>query len=356
MNIVKFLLVKAQYRANITAQGLTFIINIAAFGCTQNYMFIWIQFACQCFLGVHIAKSPKFFDQNIFNHFMVVMGFYLVSLIIGENDFLYFGLIFIFTYCFYILKECGYEKSINIWTYVQALLIGTTFITFPFKYKILATIIGYFEAQIILNLCFIIFKNNEEHLTEPSFIEIKNISLSEWFNINKPQVRLAIRGSITAGLLYAICANFHDIRPNWAVVTAVSALLRDDKSASLRVIKGVTIGSLVGWPLAVALVILLGTSSEAAIFCLWLSLILALVLSFELKTNPSLNKQIASSIVFLFSIVCFSVALKNFAYPYLHLKVINSLIGDAVALIVLIAWEESKKLYPLKEPISKNAS
>lgn len=345
MSISNYLSIKPEFRANLCAQGLTFILNVSGYILTKNFMFIWAEFASLCFLGTNTARSNTFFDRNIFNHFLIVMIYYFLSLLIRDHGLPYLFLIFIFTYCFYILKDNGYTKSINLWTYIQALLIGTTLISYPFEDKIIASIVGYFEAQILLNFSFLFFKNSQNHYLEPKFSQMLQIPLKKWLSIGEAPVRLAIRGSLTAVILYYICASRHDIRPNWAVVTAISALLRDDKAASLRVIKGVSIGSLAGWPIAILMIYLVGNNHELATILVWLSLILALALSFELMTNPNLGKQIISSMIFLFSVVSVSLAMGSYdRYTYLHLKVANSLIGEAVALIVLAIWEQSKKI------------
>ena len=56
-------------------------------------------------------------------------------MLIGGNHLLYICLILSFAYSFFILKDNGYHKSANLWMYLQALLIGTTFTNYAFYLK-----------------------------------------------------------------------------------------------------------------------------------------------------------------------------------------------------------------------------
>ena len=74
--------IRPQFRANLAAQGIAFILNITLFVLTNNYFFIWTELACFCFFGGHIAKSPTFIDRNILNHFISMMTYSLISFLI----------------------------------------------------------------------------------------------------------------------------------------------------------------------------------------------------------------------------------------------------------------------------------
>ena len=333
---------KPEFKANIYAHAFSFLINIVGYGITLNFFFIWVELASLCFIGYHNTKSPTFFDRNIQNHFITIICFYSVAHLIGNNDYAYLILVFAFTYFYFILRYNGYNKSNQIWVYIQALLIGTTFINFPFYEKIGATILGYVEAQLILNLSFWFFANNLAYEIEKKYLEVFKMSVQDWFDVHKPAVKLAIRGSVTASVLYAMCLVFHDIKPNWAVVVAVSCLQRDDNPASIRAIKGIAIGSIIGWPLSYAVTAIFSNHLIMATVVLWVMLLAAVIVSFEQITKPTLIKQIIITILFLIITTCIAIGLDVSNYNYVHLKIINSLIGAFVAFIVVLLWQAPK--------------
>ena len=337
--------IRPQFRANLAAQGIAFILNITLFVFTNNYFFIWTELACFCFFGAHIAKSPTFFDRNILNHFISVMAYYLISLLIEFNNALYLCLIFSITYVYFVLRNNGYHKSLNLYMYIQALLIGTTFTNYPFQYKILATIVAYIEAQLILNLAFKFVKIRAAHEAELRYHQVFKVSAIHWLDFKRPEVRLALRGAFTAAMLYALCSSFHDMKPNWAVVAAISCLQRDDFNASLRAIKGVGIGSLLGWPLAAGLIYILTDHIEISTGLVWVFMLSTMVCSFELFIRPRLWLQILNSILVLMSVICVGVALQIKGFSYLDLKVLNSFIGVTVALITLLIWRKLHKSF-----------
>lgn len=338
-----FLRIPVEQRANIYAHALSFLVNVTGYIITNNFIFIWIEIASLSFIGFHTAKSPKFFDRNILNHFLTVMIYYLLAHVIGGNDILYSLLIFGFTYFYFILKDNGFNKSSQLWMYIQALLIDTTFVSFPFQEKIIATVVAYIEAQLILNLTFAFFSNNEQHEAERKYIDIFKINLRDWIDFHKESVKLAIRGAFTATILYSLCSGFHDLKPNWAVVTAVSCLQRNDKDGSLRAIKGIAIGSLLGWPLVNGLISLLGHHALIATLLLWGFMIAALILSLEQIKSPNLNRQIVVTIFYLITTTCISIGMNAPSHTYVHLKVINSLIGIGVGFLALGIWEYTQK-------------
>ncbi len=333
--------IKPQFRANIIAQGLAFIININCFIFSDNnYFFIWAELACFCFFGSYTSKGPAFFDRNLLNHFLSVMIYYLISLMIGSNHVLYLCLVFCFTYTYFILRGNGYHKSLNLFMYIQALLIGATFIDYPFHDKILATLFAYLEAQILLNIAFRFCKPATTHEAERYYHHIVKVPFTNWFDIKRSEVRLAIRGSFTAAILYTLCSSFHDMKPNWAVVAAISCLQRDDFSASMRAIKGVGIGSLFGWPLAAILIYVLSDHINISTGLIWILMLSVIICSFELFIQPRLWLQILNSILALMAMICTGISLQVKGFGYLDLKVINSLIGVTVALISLLLWQK----------------
>ncbi|RTL02926.1 MAG: hypothetical protein EKK57_00810 [Proteobacteria bacterium] len=342
---------KDRFRANIYAQGIAFIINISLYIYSQNALFIWTELAALSFIGAYNAKSPTFLDRNILNHFISVMCYYLISLLIGSNQQLYLILIFIFTYSFFILRNNGYHKSLNLWMYIQALLIGTTFTAYPFHYKIIATVIGYVEAQMILKLAFHLLRNNEQYEAEKRYVDVVKISVFAWLDTSRPEVRLALRGSFTAAILYALCSSFHDMKPNWAVVTAVSCLQRDDFIASFRAMKGVSIGSVIGWPIAAALIYFLKVHIDTSTILIWVFTLIALVCSFELAAQPRLKFQILNTVFFLLAVTCVGISLQINSMSYMTLKVINSLIGVVGALLSLFMW---RKLHQVFDEVKQN--
>ena len=260
------------------------------------------------------------------------------------NHIAYVCLIFTFTYIYFILKDNGFSKSFQVWMYIQALLIGTTFINFSFQEKIFATTVGYLEGQLILHLAFFIFKNKNAHEKESSYKDIITIPIKNWFSLNNKTVLLALRGSISAAVLYAICILINDLKPNWAVVVLVSSLQRDDSVASMRVIKGTAIGSIIGWPISIAVLAILSNNPSICPIVLWLLVVLAFMFSLEQVKTPTLTRQVILTILFLVIVTCIVISINAASYTYVHSKIFNSLAGAFAAFCVLLSWDKCKSM------------
>lgn len=343
--MLKSLKIKPEFRANVAAHAISFFINIIAYSITSSFLFIWIELASLCFIGYTNARSKSFFEHNTRNHFFVIIIFYLLAHLTLKNTTAYITLIFIFTYIYFILKDNGFSKTFQLWMYIQALLIGTTLINFSFQDKMLATVIGFIESQVILNFSFYIFKHKSTYEKDLSFKKLLDLPLKNWFSPKNKTVMLALRGSIAAALLYAFCISIHDLKPNWAVIVVVSSLQRDDSIASLRVIKGTIIGSILGWPISIAIFAILASNPTVCAAILWLLLIIAFVVSFEHINTPTLNKQIALTVLFLSIINCVVISLNSGSYAYVHLKIFNSIAGATMAFLILLLWNRGKLWY-----------
>lgn len=339
-------LLRKEFRANILAHATAFIINIGLYAATHNYFFIWLQIASLSFIGVYNSRSNKIIDFNLINHFISVMLFYLISMLIGHNESLYLCLIFIFTYIFFILKNNGYHHSFNLWMYIQALLIGTTFTKYPFSMKLIATCFGFIEAMVLLNIMLLIFKNNTDYQAEPYYHRIIKIPAYQWLDNKRPEVKLAIRGAFTAAILYAICTTFNDIKPNWAVVTAVICLTRDDKAASLKAMIGMTIGTIIGWPICLLIAQYLNSYTDVVAVLTWLFLLIGLIYSFEATIKPRLITSVFITISLFITVACVSISLNiDGSIRYINLKGINSVVGIIFSLISLMAWEKLHRIF-----------
>lgn len=337
--------IKPEFKANVYAHSVSFAVNIIGYTLTSSFFFIWLELASLCFIGFNNVKSKSFFDHNMRNHFIAVMIFYAIAHLALKSHIAYLILISIFTYIYFILKDNGFNKSFQLWMYIQALLIGTTLINFSFEDKVLATIMGYLEAQLILNITLIIFKNNNLHEKEHSYLRVFKIPLQKFISLKDKVVLLALRGSISAGLLYAMCISLNDLKPNWAVVVLVSCIQRDDNDASLRVIKGTAIGSIIGWPVSIAILSVFSHNITLCTLFLWLLIIVAFVLSLEHVSVPTLNKQIILTVLFLAILTCVATCLHSSSYAYIHLKIFNSLLGAFTGFCALWLWNKSKTLH-----------
>ena len=98
--------IRHEYRANVVAQSVCFIINCVLYYVTDDMIFTWIAIATISFIGV-VTSQPKhnILDRNLLNHLLVVILYYIFSDISFNFHLAYFGLIFIFTYVFFILKD-----------------------------------------------------------------------------------------------------------------------------------------------------------------------------------------------------------------------------------------------------------
>lgn len=337
--------IKSEFKANVYAHSVSFLVNIIGYTITSSFFFIWLELASLCFIGFNNVKSKSFFDHNIRNHFITVMLFYAIAHFALRNHIAYLILISIFTYIYFILKDNGFNKSFQLWMYIQALLIGTTLINFSFEDKISATVLGYLEAQLILNITLSLFKNDNLHEKEPSYFRVLRIPLRSFISLKNKTVLLAIRGAISAGALYALCISLNDLKPNWAVVVLISCLQRDDNDASMRVIKGTTIGSVIGWPVSIAILSIFAHNITLCTLFLWLLIIVTFVLSLEQLSQPTLNKQILLTVLFLAILTAVATCLHSGGYTYVHLKIFNSLIGALTGFCALWLWNKFKICY-----------
>lgn len=343
MNI-KTLLLKKDYRANIYAHAGAVILNSLGFFFTGDNIFIWTQLAALSFIGTIQANSPRFLDRNINNQFVSVCVYYMISHLILPYPDLYFMLIFVFTYVFYILKDNGYNKSLTVWMFIQVLLIGTMFVNYPFSFKILATVMGFVEAQVLLNITFLLFPSPIRYHAERRYLDVVKIPLSSWIDIRRLSVQLALRGSLVASSLYVFCSYLHDVKPNWAVISAVSALIRDDRKASLRTIKSTAFASFIAWPICLTAVYYFSNYITFITICLWLFIILSLKFAFDNIKDPSVTNQTLSTGCTLIALACLAISLHIAGVPYINLKVMNTLLGIGVALWALWVWELLKYL------------
>ncbi|MDD3266356.1 MAG: hypothetical protein PHC75_04155 [Burkholderiales bacterium] len=334
-----------QFRANITAHALAFIINVTCYIALGNPIFIWIQTAVLSFIGAYHTKSNKFFDRNIFNHFVIVMLFYILSIPLGIYHATYFILIMVFTYCFFILRNNGFDKSLNVWMFVQALLIGTTLTDYPMKNKLLATLTAYIEAQILLNISFKLFPNYIAYVSEQSLLSIKNLTIKHWFDHKNPGVQLAIRGSTTATILYAICISINDLKPNWAVVAVVSCLLREDNTASIRSIKALLIGVVIGGFIAQTIHPFMLDHHNFTVMGIWICMIIALACSLEISIKPNLYLQATSSGLFLIATSLVGISLGVTNVNFILLRADNTVIGAVAAFFALLFWAKINQFF-----------
>lgn len=337
--------IKPEFRANVAAHAISFFINILAYSITSNFFFLWVELASLCFIGFNKAKSSNYIDHNILNHFIAIIVFYLFAHLALRHETAYLVLIFVFTYIYFILKDNGFGKTFQLWMYIQALLIGTTFVQFSFQDKIYATVVGFLEAQAILNIAFYIFKNKNLHENDQAFKDMIKIPWQKWFSLKDKTVLLAMRGSISAAVLYATCISVHDLKPNWAVVVLISSLQRDDYEAGMRVVKGSIMGSLIGWPISIATFVILSHNTTLCAGVLWILLIVAFILSFEQINYPTLPKQVIITIIFLAIITCVVTCLNSGSYSYIHIKILNSIAGAAMAFLILLLWNKIKLWY-----------
>jgi hypothetical protein len=348
-NIVKL---NPQYRANVIAQAACFIINCLIYTITSNPLYIWICISTITFIGI-ISSQPKgkFWDNNLAHHMLFIILFYFLSAISIKFPASYLILIVIFTYIFYILKDSGYDKSLTLWTLVQAIMFLSSTNQLSFSYKFLGTTLAFFEAQIAIFICFYLFPSNIEYIAEPRVLDIKKIPLREWINPKYEKVRLALRGTLVAGILYLICISYvsDDARPNWAVITALSALLRNDDEGGWHTIISGIIGSIFGFTMAF-IVIKLDMYAPALIpFILWISLLTALILMFEYTISKTYLTQILGiSFTIVATISSYAVLDLNSKF-FLHLRLINNILGITFAFIALTIWIISKKLFPVNK-------
>lgn len=335
--------IRPAYKANVFAQSICFIINCSVYYISDNPLFLWVAIATICFIGVVTSQPPrKIFDINIFNHFVVVIIYYIVSHLSAGYHFTYFGLIFIFTYVFFILKDSGYDKSLTIWTYVQCLAVATTLTELPFHIKITATIISYVESQLVIYIAFRLFPSGVDYVKENNIINLKQVRLIEWYSLHLEKVKLAIRGAMTAGVLYIICVTLvsNDLKPNWAVVVAIGCILKNDDAGSKRTIITGIIGTFIGL-LVSSLVIKYNNISyhNLVVLLLWISLVISIICMFEYRITLSPRPQILGIVAVTVALTCLYLILDQNGKFFLELRVINNYLGIGAALIAYVVWK-----------------
>ena len=339
-------LINSQYRANMVAQSICLLINCWLYALTDNSIYIWVAIAAICFIG-GITSYPKnrIINHNLLNHLIIVVSYYILGGMIVDFDYVYFILVFLFTYAFFIVKESGYDKSLNLWTYIQCLAFPTTLLEMPIAIKIYSTFIAYLEVQLVLWLSFKVFPSPELYVQEHRIYNFNYIRLLNWFTLKDDKVKLAIRGAVTAGLLYLICVVFvaKDVKPNWAVIAAVSCLLKDNSISSKRTIIGIMFGSIIGFELS--WIVIKGNTfySSFTIFILWITLIIAAICIFEYKRTLSVIPQIIGMTAVMVCFTCMYLVLELNSRFYLDLRLINNIIGLIGASIAYFIWMLYKK-------------
>lgn len=337
---------KKEYRANVVAQSLCILINTMLFVYTKYISFLWINISCIMFIGV-VRSQPKgkLFDVNLTNHLIIVLGYYILYSVLSRHQVSYFCLIFIFTYIFYILKDSGFTSSVSLWTYIQSLMIATSLTNFPFELKLISTIFAYTESLLILFICFKLFPSNIDYVPEKFILDFKYLKSLVWFDFKSLTVKLAIRGAIVASAIYIVCVIliYNDPKPNWAVIVAVSCLMRDDDSGGKRSMISCAIGSLLGWIISILIIKYVAGNIELAATISWISTILGLIFIFEFSMSKTMLTQILSIVSLLVAITALYIALSNNSEFYLHLKIMNNMIGIVGTLISLEAWIKLKK-------------
>lgn len=341
----------SQYRANIIAQAICFIINCSLYTITSNPLFIWVCISTIMFIGITPSQPKnKFWDNNLIHKMLFIIIFYFLSTISFKIQNSYLILIVIFIYVFYILKSSGYDKSLTLWTLTQTIMFMSSTDQLSLNYKFFGTGIAFFEAQIAIFVCFYFFPSNVEYIVEPTIWDIKKIPLREWINPNYEKVRLAIRGTLAASILYLICTHYinnNDAHPNLAVIMAISALLRNDDDGGWHTIISSIIGSIFGFTMAY-IVIKLNTYAHGIIpFILWLSILSALIFIFKYTISKTYLIQIlAISFIIVATISAYTV-LDQSSNFYLHLRLVNNILGIVLVFITLNLWILIKKVYPL---------
>lgn len=348
-NILKL---NSQYRANVVAQAICFIINCVLFSIYYEPLYIWMCISTITFIGV-ISSQPKqkFWDTNLLHHLLFVLIFYILATISYDISAAYFILIIIFTYIFYILKDSGYDKSLTIWTLIQAIMFLSSTNQISLTNKILGTGIAFIEAQTIIFICFRLFPTDIEYIAEPKLADIKKISLDEWINPKHSKVRLAIRGTLVTAVLYFVCIYFvsNDLRPNWAIITAISALLRDDDQGGWHTLISGVIGSFFGFIMSYVVIKLNIYAPHLIPIILWLSLLTAIIFMFEYMITKTYTTQILGiSFTIVATISAYAVLDLNSKF-YLHLRLINNLLGIAFSFCALCIWIGVKKIYLREE-------
>ena len=331
-----------EYRANVVAQAICFLLNCTLYAYTDNNLFVWVAIATALFIGFVDSHGKKIFDQSLFNHLVIIVVYYFIAALLINHHLAYFALVFIFTYVFFILKDTGYDKSMTLWTYTQALVVATTFTDFPFNQKILATLIAFIEAQLILNLCFKLMPSRIKHIPEKSIFLIYKMSFFDWINIKQSYVQLAMRGTFTAGTIYILCSTIipNDIKPNWAAISAIGCLLRNDDIASINSMISTGIGSFFGWLSSIFIIHYFATNVRFNVGLLWISLLLGFIFVFEFRRTQKRIAQVLGVTFFLMTITSMALIFDIDSKLYLNLKIFNTIIGVIGAFIALKIWRK----------------
>lgn len=339
--LIKKKWIKENYKANILAQTICLIINCAIFYTSQDYLLIWVESCALNFIGI-VTSQPKsrIIDINLVNHFLLVFIYYLLAAITLNSHSGYLVLLFVFTYVFFILKDSGFEKSITTWTFIQCLLFATTLTSLKVELKLYGALLGYLEAQVVLWLSFKIFKSPDIYVKENRLFSYRTLKSINWFNINQMKVKLAIRGSLVAGILYVLCLlNSKDAKPNWAVIAAISCLMRNDNVASRRIIVAIFFGSGIGFVISWLLLSLNVKYDELLVILLWLMLVVVIICIFEFRITMSIYTQIIGVVAVTVAITCLYFILDFDSKFYLQLRVINNLLGIGAATGTYLIWK-----------------
>jgi hypothetical protein len=338
---VKSFRLQQDYRANVLAQTLCLLINCGYFYFTSHYAAIWAEVCALCFIG-SIDAQPKrgIVDVNLLNHFLVVFLYYLVATVALKVEAGYLVVLFLFTYMFFIFKDSGFDKSINMWVYIQCLAFPTTLTNLSVSAKLLATVVGYLEAQLVVYIFFKLFPSIALYKKESYLLSYKNLRQLGWFKWQQIKVKLALRGSIVAAILYIVCLlNTRDIKPNWAVIAAISCLTRADNLTSRKMIIAILFGTAIGFALSWLMITLNIKNGELLLAILWLILVLVIICVLEYRITESIYTQIIGVSLITVALTCLYFLLDFDSKFYLQLRVVNNLLGIAAAIAAYFIWQ-----------------
>jgi len=338
---IKNMRLQQDYRANLLAQTLCLVINCGYFYLASAPVAVWVEVCALCFMG-SINSQPKgsILDINLLNHFLFVFAYYICASIALKVELAYLFLLFCFTYAFFIIKDSGFDKSVTMWAYIQCLAFPTTLTDLSPFAKLSGTVIGYIEAQIFIWLAFKIFPVDIAYYKEKFLFSYRHIKRLVWFDWRYTQVKLAWRGGLVAAILYVLCLlNTRDVKPNWAVIAALSCLTRADNVTSRKMIISILCGTAVGFGLSWLMIEFHIKNSELLFTILWLALVVVLVCVLEYRITESIYTQIIGVSSVTLALTCLYFLLNFDGKFYLQLRAINNLLGIAAAIAAYLIWQ-----------------
>ena len=336
------------YYTNILIHLLSAVTFYYFFNQSGNNLFLFLLLNTILLLNINECTVNKYLiNNNLFNHFIFVISFFILYKYTSNIIPLYCLQIFIYTFIFFIFKLTKFSKSINTWTYTHLFIIHTSFSNISINEKILLLCLNFLVLQMIfviinlINRIFINYKVSEDEI----ILNIKVLKCIEWFNIKSINTQLALRGALISTFLFV--AGFflsnNDIRPTWSMIIAVSCLPVDDVLECDQLIKNISVATILSLLFSYIIIHIYFINKDIELFLSLTALVFSFYYLYVFEQYKEHKYLIINNSLIIVSLVLFlSVVMIKFNEIF-NLRLMSNLLGIVTSITVLEMWKYVKK-------------